>query len=249
MSEPTEEQQQGLIDHLTELRQRLIYAFLFIFAGFLLCWSFSDILFDIIRMPIAPYLTGGDGGLVFTAPMDKFLAHIKVSLLGGIILACPAWIYQVWMFVAPGLYQHEKKYALSFIAFGTALFLTGVLFVYYVVYPLAFEFLMGFGGETDKPMITISEYLSFFFTTTLVFGLAFEMPLVLTLLGMLGVVNHEMLASKRRYAIVILAALSAMVTPPDIISMFLMMVPMVLLYEASVWLVRIFGQKPPAASA
>lgn len=238
------EEPQSLVEHLTELRVRVVYGLIIIFVGFLACWGFSEQLFNIIRGPIQPFLSTDSQGLVFTAPMDKFLAHLKVSILASVILTAPLWLYQVWKFVAPGLYAGEKKYALGFITFGTVLFLSGVSFVYYVVYPMAFKFLMNFGGSQDVAMITIGEYLSFFMTTTLVFGFAFEMPLILTILGMMGVVNHTFLAEKRRYAIVILAVLSAMVTPPDVISMFLMMLPMIVLYESSVILVKFFGQKP-----
>ncbi len=244
MTEPAaSDSHQGLIDHLTELRQRLIWSVMGLFVGFLACWGFSEALFDIIRRPISPYLSTETGGLIFTAPMDKFLAHIKVSFLGSVVITCPFWIYQVWKFVAPGLYKNEKKAALAFISLGSVLFITGVLFVYFVVFPLAFQFLMGFGGDTDVPMITISDYLSFFILATLVFGLAFEMPLILLILGTMGVVDAEMLASKRRYAIVLLAVLSAMVTPPDMISMFLMLLPMILLYEVSILLVRFTSPK------
>ncbi len=246
-AELDEEAHGGLIDHLTELRSRLIWSLIGLFVGFLACWGFSDIIFDIIRKPISPHLSTETGGLVFTAPMDKFLAHIKVSFLASVVVTCPFWIYQVWMFVAPGLYKNEKKAALAFIFLGSALFITGVLFVYYVVFPLAFQFLMGFGGETDVPMITIGDYLSFFITATLVFGLAFEMPLILLILGTMGVVNAEMLSSRRRYAIVLLAILSAMATPPDMISMFLMLAPMLLLYELSILLVRFTAAKAEPA--
>jgi len=234
---------QTLIEHLTELRKRLIWSIAAIFIGFLACWTFSDILFDIVRRPIASYLKSTNGGLVFTAPMDKFLAHIKVSFLGGTVVACPFWMYQAWGFIAPGLYAQERKYAVSFIGFGTALFLAGVSFVYFVVYPMAFKFLMTFGGKTDSPMITINEYLSFFITTTLVFGLAFETPVILAILGMMGLISSDFLTQYRRYAYVLLAAVSAVVTPPDVLSMLLMMALMVLFYELSVILVKVFGQK------
>ena len=161
----------------------------------------------------------------------------------GIIVSCPFWLHQLWRFIAPGLYPSERKFGLVFISVGSVLFLTGVTFVYTVVYPMAFKFLMGFGGGVDKPMITISEYLSFFVTTTLVFGAAFEMPLILTMLGVLGVIDYKFLKEKRRYAIVLLAALSAIVTPPDVISMLMMMGPMVLLYESSIWAVYLLGRK------
>jgi len=234
---------QTLVEHLSELRTRLIWSIAFVLLGFFACWGFSEQIFNIIRGPIQPFLNTDTGGLIFTAPMDKFMAHLKVSFLGSIIVTCPLWLSQVWLFVAPGLYAGEKKYVFGFISFGTILFCSGVAFVYFVVYPMAFKFLMTFGGETDVAMITISDYLSFFTTTTLVFGAAFEMPLILTILGMMGVIDHTFLAEKRRYAIVLLAAMSAMVTPPDVISMVLMMIPMVLLYESSVILVKIFGAR------
>ena len=131
---------QPLVEHLVELRYRLIRSAWAIIAGVLLCYAYSDWLFNIIRAPIAIYLPSG--GLVFTAPADKFIAHLKISFFGGVILACPFWIYQLWRFIAPGLYAKEKKFSLGFIFSGTALFLSGVIFVYYVVLPMAFKFLM-----------------------------------------------------------------------------------------------------------
>jgi sec-independent protein translocase protein TatC len=248
--DPSQEEADGenqtLIEHLTALRKCLMWSLIFIAIGFAACWGVSERVFDIIRQPIEPFLASTGGGLVFTAPMDKFLAHIKVSFLAGVIVSTPGWVYQIWKFIAPALYANEKRFGIVFIAFGTSLFLAGVSFVYFVVYPMAFEFLMNFGGSTDSAMITITDYLSFFIKTTIVFGLAFEMPLIFTILGMLGVVDHIFLSSKRRYAIVILAALSAVVTPPDVISMLLMMIPMLLLYESSIILVRVFGRKREA---
>lgn len=238
------DEQDTLVYHLTELRTRLMYSLLIVTIGFIFSWLFSEVLFDIIRAPISPYLKSQNGGLIYTGVMDKFMAHMKVSILGGIILTCPFWLYHVWMFVAPGLYAKEKKYGLAFIFSGSFLFLTGVAFVYYMIFPLAFSFLMAFGGETDQAMITIGDYLSFFTTTTIVFGLTFELPLILTILGIAGIIDKDFLISKRRYAIVLLAALSAIVTPPDVMSMIIMMIPLTLLYEASIILVGIFGQKP-----
>jgi len=229
---------QSLVGHLTELRYRLVRVIAIVAVGSLLGWVNSERLFDIIRQPIHPFLP--TGGLVYTGMMDKFLAHIKVSILAGIILTCPIWLYQVWQFVAPGLYKNEKKYAFSFLFFGSVLFVSGALFVYYVVYPFAFEYLMGFGGQEDKPMITIDSYVSFFLTTTLIFGLAFELPLIMTILGMLGIVDEEFLRKNRRYAIVLLAFMSAVITPPDVISMLFLLTPLLGLYELSIVLVKSF---------
>ena len=234
----------SLIDHLTELRDRLVKAAWAIALMGGLCWMFNTQLFDVIRQPIAPYLDVG--GLIFTHPIDKFMAHLKVAVLGGVILACPVWIYQAWMFVAPGLYAHERRYSLIFISAGTVLFMTGVLFCYFLVLPAAFKFLLQFGGTTDKPMITISEYLSFFVSMVLIFGVAFELPLVIVVLGAMGLVDQKFLREKRRIMVVVLAIVSAIVTPPDLMSMLLLLVPLCVLYEISILLVGMIGRRKPA---
>lgn len=236
----------SLVDHLTELRDRLIKSAYAIAITTVICFLFHEQLFNIVRGPVAQHLP--DGGLVFTNPMDKFLAHMKLSAVCGIIFACPAWIYQVWMFVAPGLYAHEKKYSLAFIAAGVGLFITGVCFAYFLVLPMAFEFLFNFGGGVDKPMITISEYMSFFATMILVFGASFELPLILVILGVLGLVSSQTLREKRRYAIVALATVSAVITPPDVLSMLMLLVPLSVLYEISIIVVRLVERQRQAPS-
>jgi sec-independent protein translocase protein TatC len=243
----------SLVDHLTELRDRLIKSAYAIAITTIICFIFHERLFDLVRGPVAAHLPGG--GLVFTNPMDKFLAHMKLAAVGGIILACPAWIYQVWKFVAPGLYAHEKKYSMGFIAAGVLLFITGVSFAYFLVLPMAFEFLFNFGGNVDKPLITISEYMSFFSTMILVFGASFELPLIVVILGVLGLVTSQTLREKRRYAIVGLATVSAVITPPDVLSMLMLLIPLAVLYEISILVVRLVERKrqipgtlPPATS-
>jgi len=244
MNQNPEQNAQSLVEHLTELRTRVVRALLIVVGGFLACWGYSERIIDVIRKPIAPFLKSETGGLVYLGVMDKFIAHLKVSFLAGVILTCPLWLYQVWKFIEPGLYQKEKKYSMGFIGFGSAMFLIGVSFAYFLVFPSAFKFLLNFGGSIDTPMITLAEYISFFLVTTLVFGAAFELPLIIVILGMLGIVSDKTLRQYRRFAIVGLAVISAVLTPPDAISMFMLLIPLVGLYEISIVLVRIFQQRP-----
>ncbi len=235
-------QQHTLVGHLAELRICLIRSLIAIFLVGLVCFAYSEFIFDIIRTPITKYLP--NQGLIFTAPMDKFMAHIKIAVFGGIILSSPVWFYNLWRFISPGLYEHERKYAIGFIGSAVLLFSGGVLICYNLILPVTFEYLMNFGGSVDKPMITIDQYLSFFMTMILVFGISFELPLVLVVLGMMGVVSQQFLKDKRRYAVVLLSVFSALITPsPDAMSMLLLLVPMVLLYEVAVILVGFFEKK------
>lgn len=233
----------SLVEHLTELRYRLVKALQGIVIGSGIGIYYADHLMAIIRKPILPFL-GPGGGLVFTGVMDKFMTHLKVGALSGVMLTCPYWLYHLWQFISPGLYKNERRYALGFIFSGTVLFALGVSFVYFFVYPVAFEYLLGFGGDVDKPMITINEYLGFFVMMTLLFGLSFELPLVLVVLALLGIIDATFLREQRRYAIVILAVVAAILTPPDVISMAMMLVPLYLLYEISIWVIRFLIPKP-----
>ncbi|MBY0451603.1 MAG: twin-arginine translocase subunit TatC [Bdellovibrionaceae bacterium] len=225
----------SLFEHLHELRIRLTKAAYGIFLGMLVCWYYSDALFNFLREPIQAYLP--TGGLVFTAPMDKFMAHVKIAFVGGMLLSAPFWLFQLWSFIAPALYKKEKKVAAGFVAFGTVQFVMGLAFSYFVVLPMAFKFLMNFGGTTDKPMITIDNYLGFLTHTAVVFGLCFQMPVIISFLGLLGLVSQKFLREKRRYAVMVIAIVAAIAAPPDALSMVLLLVPMWCLYELSIFIV------------
>lgn len=225
----------SIFEHLHELRIRLTKSAYGIFAGMIICWSVSERIFDYLRKPIEKFLP--NGGLVFTAPMDKFMAHLKIAFVCGMLLAAPFWLYQLWSFIAPALYKKERNMAAGFIFFGTTQFAMGLAFSYYVVLPMAFNFLMNFGGSVDKPMITIDNYLGFLTHTAIVFGLCFQMPVILAFLGLIGVVSQRFLREKRRYAILTISVISAIAAPPDALSMILLLVPMCLLYEVAIFIV------------
>lgn len=238
------DQNMTLIDHIRELRYRVTRMAYGVFIGMLACWGFSERIFNFLRQPIQQYLVGG--GLVFTNPMDKFMAHIKISFVMGLMLSAPYWLYQLWSFIAPALYKKEKNVALGFVFFGTLQFIMGLAFSYFVVLPMAFKFLMTFGGDIDKPMITIDHYLGFVTHTAIVFGLCFQLPVIISFLGLLGVVSQRFLKEKRRYAVVTIAGLSAVAAPPDALSMVLLLVPLWLLYEISILVVGFLENKRAA---
>lgn len=220
--------------HLKELRGRLIKSLLSVGLGFIVCWIFAGVILDVISHPITPYLGGTGGKLIFTSPLEKFLSYIKVSLFAGVFLSCPYWLFQIWKFIAPGLYKEEKKWSGLFVIIGTILFFSGGGFVYFVVYPLAFKFLMQFGGTGQAPFISLKEYLTFFTRMTFVFSLVFELPLIVVFLMKLNIISPETFIQARPYVIIGIAVLSALITPPDIVSMLLMMVPLYLLFEISI---------------
>lgn len=250
MREPRDENgadQLTLTDHLAELRTRIIRSLYALVIGVGIAFYFSSLLFDVVREPVAQFLP--EGGLVFTHPMDKFVAHFKLAGVAGLIMTCPFWLYQAWCFVAPGLYRHERKYAMAFIVSSSALFVIGACFAYFLVLPAAFDFLFSFGGSTDKPLITISEYFSFFATMVLVFAVCFELPVIMVILGLLGILKAKGLRSTRRYAIVVMSIVSAVVTPPDILSMIFLFVPLLILYEISIVLIDLIERRRAAAAS
>lgn len=233
--------EQNLIDHLIDLRSLFVRSAIILFTGFCVSWFYVDELFAFVRMPIVDFLP--NQALIFISPTEKFLSYIKVAFLSSVFFSIPFLLHQLWIFVVPALYKKEKKFMLVFLFLGSFLFILGVGFVYFIVFPNAFSFLLNFGSSADQAMISIAEYLSFFFIMFLVFGLAFEMPLIFSILALTGLVSSKFLASSRRYAVVLLATASAILTPPDIFSMVFMLVPLLLLYEVSIFFVKVLEKK------
>jgi sec-independent protein translocase protein TatC len=240
-----DDKKQPLTSHLGELRKRLILSFIGMAVGFIACYAVKETIFDILAAPLLHIMQGMkiEGTMIFTSVAEAFFTYMKVAFIAGIILTSPFLLYQVWAFVAPGLYQHEKRYAVPFLLGGSAFFALGVLFAYYVAIPMGFKFLLGYATDFIKPMPSMKEYLSFSIKFLLAFGLVFEFPVVLVLLARIGVINAGMLSRQRKYAILLIFIFAAVVTPPDLISQVLMAIPLMILYELSIVLSRIFGKK------
>ena len=237
-----DEKKLSLTAHLQELRKRLILSFIAVGAGFILCYAFADSIFNILALPLLKVMPAG-GSLIFTSVAEAFFTYMKVAFIAGLILASPFVLYQIWAFVAPGLYQKEKRYVVPFVSLGSLFFAMGILFGYFVAIPFGFKFLLGYASDFIKPMPSMKEYLSFSIKFLLAFGLVFEFPVVLVLLSRIGVIDAKMLARQRKYAILLIFVFAAVMTPPDLISQVLMALPLIGLYELSILLSKFFGKK------
>jgi sec-independent protein translocase protein TatC len=229
------------LDHLEELRRRVIWSLVALVAlsvvGFFLVTEFGVI--EILERPFDIVLPGE--GLRYTNPTTPVVVTFKLAFVVGFILALPVIAYQAWAFFSPALYDQEKRYIVPAISVGFVLFLAGIAMAYFLVLPLGLRFLIGFQAETLTPIITVDEYLRFATRLILAFGIIFEMPVVLVLLSFLGIVTPAGLRRYQRHALVALAIVAALLTPADLGTMFMLLLPMMLLYELSIWLVRLVG--------
>lgn len=230
-------------EHLSELRKRLINCTIAVVIGFGISYYFSKDLFDIITLPLREVWQAGDTLIYKTLP-EPFFTYIKTALISGIGLAIPYIFYQLWMFVAPGLYDKERRLLFPIIFISTLLFISGVLFAYFVVFPFANKFFLGFRNEHLKPMLTMGDYLSYTSKLLLAFGLVFELPVILTFLSKLGLVTPGFLSKNRKYALILFFACAAILTPPDVVTQIFMALPMILMYELGILGAKMFGRKP-----
>jgi len=238
-----EEARMSFFEHLEELRQRLIRAVVAIMIGFAGCLVVQERLFDFLAGPIIKLLPK-DSTLVFTSLPEPFFIYLKVAFVGGLFIALPYVIYQLWLFVRPGLYEKERKLALPFIVVTAMLFYCGGAFAYFVVFPAAFKFFLGFQTEALKPMLSIKQYVSLVLMLMLAFGAIFETPVVIVFLGLLGVVSSSTLKKGRRYFVILAFIIGAILTPtPDVINQTLMAVPMLLFYEVGIRVLVFFERR------
>lgn len=237
-----DEKKLPLSAHLQELRKRLILSFIAIGIAFFICYGLKEWLFNLLAAPLLKMIPEG-GTFIFTSVAEAFFTYMKVAFIAGIILTSPFLLYQIWAFIAPGLYQKEKRYVVPFLLGGSLFFILGVLFGYYVAIPVGFKFLLGYATDFIRPMPSMKEYLSFSIKFLLIFGLVFEFPVALVLLAKIGIVDAKMLARQRKYALLLIFIFAAVMTPPDIISQVLMALPMIGLYELSILFSKLFGKK------
>ncbi|HEX5037023.1 MAG TPA: twin-arginine translocase subunit TatC [bacterium] len=238
---------QSLVQHLTELRKRLIYASASLLAGMLACLYFSKDIFRFLQKPLLSVLPPGSA-FIATSPLEALVTYLQVALLAGTFLSSPVVLYQFWSFVAPALYKKEKSLAVGFVSFATFFFVGGALFGYYGIFPVGFKFFVSaLEGTGIQFLPQMKDYLSFISRMLLTFGFIFEMPLVIVLLARVGIVRREMLSKARRYVLVAVFLVAGVLTPgPDVLSQFLLAVPLLILYELSVLAVRLMEGRKPA---
>jgi sec-independent protein translocase protein TatC len=244
---PREMTQMTMIEHLRELRKRLIYSLIGIAIGFGVVYWYSDDVFNFLIAPLIQALPAGqEKRLVYTGLAQPFMIDMKVGVFGGIILSLPFLLYQIWAFIAPALHKHERRFVVPVITSALLCFIGGAAFAYYVAFPIAFNYFLSYTTVNIQPMISIEEYLDFVEKMLLGFGAMFEMPLVILFLARMGIVSPQFLNKNRRWAILVIAVAAAVFTPPDALSMAVMGVPLYALFEISTLLAYLVYRAKPA---
>lgn len=245
-----DDQKMPLLDHLVELRQRLLYSVVAFFLAFIFCFYFAQHMFDFLAAPMAEYFKDDPSRrFIYTDLTEPFFMQVKLGAFGALCVSFPIIASQLWMFVAPGLYKNERQAFLPFLIATPVMFAVGTAFFYYVLLPYAIQFFAGFETKPEAGVLPmqlearVGEYIGFVMTLIFAFGLCFELPVLLTLLAKVGIVTSEGLKRKRRYAIVLVFLVAAIVTPPDVFSQISLAVPILLLYEVSIWLAKIVEKK------
>ncbi len=224
-------------DHFDELRERVIRCVYVALGMACLAYLIREPIMLFLKKPLFAVLPEDKQNLVFTGLFESFLNSLRVSAVAGFFFSLPYIFYQFWAFVAPGMHERERKLATPFVVCGTLFFVLGATFAYYIVFPSAFKFMIEYGQPQDLPMITVREYFGLIFKLLLLFGLSFEFPVALVFLGIIGVVDADILREHRRVAIISIAVVCALCAPPDVLSMIIMMIPLYIFYEGSILMI------------
>jgi sec-independent protein translocase protein TatC len=229
--------------HIADLRKRLVISSLTVFVMFFVCFTFYEPILQWMMVPVEAALPK-NSQMVAVEIQETFFTALKVAFFAGFVISLPVIFWQLWLFLAPGLYDHEKKLVIPFVFFATLMFLMGASFAYYVVVPIGFEFLIAFGSAVVTVLPSIGAYVGFFTKLLVGFGISFELPVITFFLAKIGLVDDRMLKDFFRYAVVIIFIVAALLTPPDVISQLLMAAPLLLLYGVSIYIAKVFNPAP-----
>ena len=226
--------------HIADLRKRLTISTITVVVMFFACFSFYEPILEWMMAPVKHALPVGTS-MIAVEIQETFFTAMKVAFFAGFIISLPVIFWQLWLFLAPGLYDHEKKLVIPFVFFATLMFLLGASFAYYIVVPIGFDFLIAFGNSVVNVLPSIGKYVGFFTKLMMGFGIAFELPVITFFLAKIGIVNDQMLKDFFRYAVVLIFIISAILTPPDVISQVLMAAPLLILYGVSIYIAKVFN--------
>ena len=226
--------------HIADLRKRLTISTITVVVMFFACFSFYEPILEWMMAPVKHALPVGTS-MIAVEIQETFFTAMKVAFFAGFIISLPVIFWQLWLFLATGLYDHEKKLVVPFVFFATLMFLLGAAFAYYIVVPIGFDFLIAFGNSVVSVLPSIGKYVGFFTKLMIGFGIAFELPVITFFLAKIGIVNDQMLKDFFRYAVVLIFIISAILTPPDVISQVLMAAPLLILYGVSIYIAKVFN--------
>lgn len=230
-------------NHLEELRRCILYCFYVFFSGFVVCYFLSDYFLDFLRNPLFIHLPENRRHLYYTGLFENFFVHLQIAGYASLILLSPIYFLILWRFIAPGLYTHERKVVMPFVGASSMFFLMGSAFAYFVLFPIGVKYFLNYGTSAEVAWLTLDRYVSLVLKILFGFGLCFQLPVFIVLLVKLEILSAERLAQQRRVAIIIITALSALVAPPDAVSMLLLMAPLYLLFEGAVFAARLINKK------